>query len=442
MRRRRRFVVSILLAAFTSLASFASGQGRGLAEGLASASAMCLPEDPKAAAFRPGDRITITQYERIDPDPNDRMPSNKTPYPSFRLRAEVSGDFDVAEDGTISIPIFGQFQASAKSVEELRDAIARSFEATLGHVGVVTIAVAEHQPIYVDGVVKSPGAYKYTPGLTAMHAVSLAGGYQDLKLDSLQFMQETNTGEQAKQSLARLLVRQAVLKAELNGTGVLTPPVLQDLVDESRAREMIAAQVAERKTVLEATASQEKAETELIESAKRALSARKTQIGTLDSAIEARDERLKNLDVMKSKGLTSDFMYESAQAEYMDTLSRRQDADVGIQQSEDQLNNAQSVLKKIELDARFALQHEIADLDLQVSQQSIIYRSHLATVSAVNADPSLSPSSPPLVYELVRRTAAGSVGTFQIKGTCLLQPGDLVRVYPGVLKPQEDVVSK
>ena len=34
----------------------------------------------------------------------------------------------------------------------------------------------ERQPVYVLGPVKNPGAYKYAPGMTVLHAVALAGG--------------------------------------------------------------------------------------------------------------------------------------------------------------------------------------------------------------------------------------------------------------------------
>jgi polysaccharide biosynthesis/export protein ExoF len=407
-------------------------------------SALCSHDDTKGTRFRPGDRIELTEYERLDPDPNDRAPG-KPGYPSFRLRPEVSGDFDVAEDGTITVPILGQFPAAGKTVEQLRTAVSATFESTLGHAGLITIAIAERQPIYVDGVVKNPGAYKYSPGLTAFHAVSLAGGYQDIKLESheilLQTMQEAETVEQVKQTLERLLAREAVLKAELNSTQVSPPAALLDIAGQDHAKELISAQLAERRTVLESNATQEREQTQLINSAKQALDVRTNQVTLVDSAIQQRGARLKNLESMMSRGLTSEFMFETAQAEYMDTMSRKQDVAVGIQQSHDQLNNAQAALDKLKLDARFAIQKEVSDLELQIAQQSVVYRAHLATVGIIDADPNLSPGSTQLVYELVRRIDGG-VATALIKGLCLLQPGDLIRVYLPSGKTPEDVVAK
>ena len=258
--------------------------------------AVCSIEDASVARFRAGDRITLTQYERIEPNPNDRLPVAATAYPSYRLRAEVSGDFSVAEDGTISIPILGQFDAAGKSVQELRDAIGRSFGSTLGHVGIITIAIAEHQPVYVDGAIKNPGAYKYTPGLTALHAVSLAGGYEDIKLEShailLQTMQEANTGEQAKQTLERLLARDAVLRADLESKPVSAPQALLDLVGETRANALIAAQASERKTLDETNAVQQEQQARLMDSAQQALDVRQSQVRFMDTALAERGARI------------------------------------------------------------------------------------------------------------------------------------------------------
>jgi exopolysaccharide production protein ExoF len=394
--------------------------------------AVCSPDDSQFGRFRAGDRISLTEYERIDPDPNDRQ-AVASAYPSYRLRAEVSGDFDVAEDGTIAVPILGQFTAAGKTVGELRDAVAAAFESTLGHAGVITIAVTEHQPIYVDGLVKNPGAYKYTPGLTALHAVSLAGGYQDIKLEShqvlLSTLQEVQGGEQTKASLERLLAREAVLRAELDATSLSAPPTaLIDLAGESRANELMANQVAERKTLAETKMLEQQRQAQLIDNAKQVLDERAVQIDMVNAAVEERSGRMKKLKAMMSKGVSNETFYQTAQTEYLDSLARKQDVIAAVQQVQAQLSDAQMALGKLKLDARYALQHEISDLELQIAQQSMVYRSHLTATRIFDADPNASLGGSPLTYEVVRRTA-GRVATYRVKGSCPLQPGDLVRVF-------------
>ena len=407
-------------------------------------SAICVLDEPRSTRFRAGDTITLTQYERVDPDQNDRMPAQNA-YPNYRLRSEVSGDFNIAEDGTISVPILGQFKAAGMTVDALHDAISQAFESVLGHAGVITVSIAERQPVYVDGVVKMPGAYKYTSGLTVLHAVSLAGGFNDVKLEShqvlLQTVQEAVNGEQAKSRLERLLARLAVLQAALDSAPVSTPQALLDLASESHAKELVAAQVAERQTVVDTNAVLDRQQSQLIVSANQALDVRTNQLKEYDAEIEERAARLKTLQSMISKGLSNENFYETAQAEYMGALGRKQEAIAGIQLAQSQITDAQSRLAKLKLDAKFALQHEISDLELQIAQQWIVYRSHLTIASIVDPDPNAVPGAPPLVYELVRRTG-GRAATYQVKGSCLLQPGDFVRVYLGSGKRPEDVVSK
>jgi protein involved in polysaccharide export with SLBB domain len=441
----RNIPIYIAIAAAAFPIGSALADEAGLRDyGTPAANAICSQEDAHAAQFRPGDRITLTEYERIDPDPNDRLPA-KSPYPSYRLRAEVSGDFDVAEDGTISVPILGLFTAAGQTVQQLRDAVGKAFESTLGHVGVITIAIAEHQPIYVDGVVKNPGAYKYTPGLTALHAVSLSGGYEDIKLEShqvlLSTLQEAQSGEQAKASLERLLAREAVLRAELNSTSPSLPPTLLDMVGESSAKELLAELVAERQTVVERNAIEQQQQHQVVDSARRLLDARTSQVKMIDAAIAERGERVQKLKAMMAKGSSSQDFYQLAQAEYLDTLARKQDVAAGIEQSLAEMNNAQMNLAKLKLDARFALQHEISDLELQIAQQSIVYRSHIASANIINGDPNASPGAAPLAYELTRR-AGGRVATYRVDGSCLLHPGDLVRVFPGDGSGLAEVVNR
>ena len=407
-------------------------------------SAFCSQDDATVAKFHVSDRITLTEYERVDPNPNDRLPAAGA-FPNYRLRAEVSGDFTVGDDGIISIPILGRFQAAGKSAEELRDAVSRAFDTTLGHVGIITISVAERQPIYVDGLVKNPGAFRYTSGLTALHAVSLAGGYQDIKLESHQFllqtMQELENGEQAKKTLERSLARETVLRAELESTRPAAPPqALIDVAGETRARALLEEQLRERETVIQTENVEVQRESRRLEEAKQALDVRSSQIEMADDAVQHRESRLRNLEAMLQRGSLSSPYYESAQAEYLDTVSRKKEIEAAILQTRTQMGDAQSNLAKIKLDARLALQRELSSLALQIAQLTIVYRTHLASLNVMDADPNISPEALHVDYEIVRRLGAG-VASYRVPGSCLLQPGDLVRVHTGEKSPSQVVAQ-
>jgi hypothetical protein len=164
-----------------------------------------------------------------------------------------------------------------------------------------------------------------------------------------------------------------------------------------------------------------------MDNAKYALNVRMGQMAMIDAAIERRGRRAENLQGLHSRGQVGEPVYDSAQAEYLETMSRKQEVVVGIQQIQAQVSDAEANLARLKLDARFALQHEISDLEQQIAQQAVVYRSHLAVASIINADPN-TPGATPLTFDLIRRTG-GQVATYRVNGGCLLQPGDLVRVF-------------
>jgi polysaccharide export outer membrane protein len=43
----------------------------------------------------------------------------------------------------------------------------------------ITISIDEYRPFFISGAVNSPGSYEYVPGMTAMQAVVIAGGFTE-----------------------------------------------------------------------------------------------------------------------------------------------------------------------------------------------------------------------------------------------------------------------
>ncbi|MBV1925850.1 MAG: polysaccharide biosynthesis/export family protein, partial [Rhodobacteraceae bacterium] len=90
----------------------------------------------------------------------------------------VSGEYTVAADGTLMVPLIGQIEAQGKALGELSATLQQQFRREIGlakspH---VALEIVGHQPVYVLGDVTSPGAYPFRPGLTAQQALALARG--------------------------------------------------------------------------------------------------------------------------------------------------------------------------------------------------------------------------------------------------------------------------
>jgi len=91
-------------------------------------------------------------------------------------RPELTGEYTVQEDGTISVPLLGFIPVANRSAQQVHDDLLESFNQLLGRKGMVNILSLERAPVYVLGPVRNPGSFKYASGMTILHAIALAGG--------------------------------------------------------------------------------------------------------------------------------------------------------------------------------------------------------------------------------------------------------------------------
>lgn len=162
----------------------------------------------------------------------------------------------VAEDGVVSLPLFGDIKVSGLSPSQVRtrlkhDAPGKSYRPKLQNPnGQVVSITAEDvffdliasRPVYVHGDVGKPGEVTYRPDLTVRQAVTLAGGYDVARLRQADPFIEM---ENARTDYAALWIafahQQATvwrLEAELKGrddighTDIPTVPVDPELVSQ------------------------------------------------------------------------------------------------------------------------------------------------------------------------------------------------------------------
>lgn len=90
---------------------------------------------------------------------------------------DVSGEFEVDGDGTITFPLLGQVRAADETVEQLKTHITRELDENYLVDPRVSVEVLNYRPFYILGEVQQPGSYPYQAGLTVRQAVALAGGY-------------------------------------------------------------------------------------------------------------------------------------------------------------------------------------------------------------------------------------------------------------------------
>jgi polysaccharide export outer membrane protein len=124
-----------------------------------------------------------------DPGVNDNPPPDQAP--NYRvdvgdlLSIRVFGEPDLSIEarvkpgGIISYPFLGELQVAGLTTEEVDAAITQGLEGDYLIAPIVYVSVAEYRKFYVNGQVKTPGAYEFSPGLTIHKAISMAGGFTE-----------------------------------------------------------------------------------------------------------------------------------------------------------------------------------------------------------------------------------------------------------------------
>ncbi|WP_210419009.1 SLBB domain-containing protein [Bradyrhizobium sp. NAS80.1] len=132
------------------------------------------PPPPTAAAIAVGDKLKLSFFEPLTADKFSAGRNRQGP--SFSLRAEFSGEYVVASDWSVTVPVIGRVIVAHRTAEVVANDLTETFDKLIGHAGFVTATITSRSPIYVIGPVKTPGAYPFSPGLTILHAIALAGG--------------------------------------------------------------------------------------------------------------------------------------------------------------------------------------------------------------------------------------------------------------------------
>jgi polysaccharide biosynthesis/export protein ExoF len=427
----RNFAAAFLLAAASQLPA---GWDRPAyaGSGTAATEAAITPSPSTGSRYKIGDQLKITFFEKLDVDADtdaDRQRSDR----SFHQRMDISGDYMVDEKGTISIPLLGSVEVAGKDEKAVTEALARPFESLIGRVGFINIVVKEQQPIYIIGPVKTPGVYKYSPGLTVLHAVALAGGFDSGVSDIwhlVEAVRETQTNQTSLDRLKRLLAREAVLRAERDGGEVAVPGRLIDLTSESVAKSLVDSEKSRRESEIQLQQTREKTLAKNIDNLKKSIEIRRGRVGFIGDSVDARTSRLNNLRGLQNRGSVTNYVVVQAQSDLADTQDRRQDMLVSISDAEASLDQAKQQQAEFGKDARQKLDGELTTIGDEISVLTKTLASGVGlskTMTKIAAANELTAGKQDTKIEIIRRTPTGNTVT-RAEPTTPLEAGDLVRI--------------
>jgi protein involved in polysaccharide export with SLBB domain len=90
---------------------------------------------------------------------------------------DLSGEYQVSDDGRIAFPLIGELRAAGSSAEEFRQHLIDALRNGFVRNPRVTVEIANYRPINVVGEVRNAGQFTYRPGISVKDAIAMAGGY-------------------------------------------------------------------------------------------------------------------------------------------------------------------------------------------------------------------------------------------------------------------------
>ncbi len=144
----------------------------------------------------------------------------------------ITGTYAVGADGTVVFPYIGQITVAGQSPGAVSDQIGEALKQqfALADRPFASVSIEERRPVLVGGAVQRPGEVPYVTGMTARHAVALAGGILAPTGSEASVMVQSLTAEAQVRILtdqtAAAVLRVARLRAELDGAQEM---VVEDL---------------------------------------------------------------------------------------------------------------------------------------------------------------------------------------------------------------------
>lgn len=104
-------------------------------------------------------------------------------FPGDVIAIRVFGEPDlssdaltVGENGSVTLALIGEVPVAGKSAREIEMELINRLKGSYLIDPKVSVAVKQYRSVYVNGQVRSAGAYPFEPGLTVRKVISKAGG--------------------------------------------------------------------------------------------------------------------------------------------------------------------------------------------------------------------------------------------------------------------------
>jgi polysaccharide biosynthesis/export protein ExoF len=345
----------------------------------------------------------------------------------------MTADYAVGVDGTVSVPFLGAVQAEGRTSQEIGVEIAEGLQNrfALPERPDATVEIVGYQPIIVMGLVRAPGQFDYRPGLSAQHAVGLAGGLLDELTRGSDAARDLLTTEGAlvllEDQRERLLVLRARLEAERNGAPF--PQTIPGLGSGNAATMLVDAETA----IMKVRQDSLDRELEAIEDQKTLITAEIAALEAKQVALTRQQElaqsEMENAESLADRGLVANARLFEVERMLVTVENQTLDVSTALLEARQNLATAESDRISL-LDTRLAeivtegqlVDAELAEIERKITTQRAL-SSHLLATSQTTGDPAI------VEIEIVIRRQNEVLRNAEAEP---LRPGDIVDVVlPG-----------
>lgn len=353
----------------------------------------------------------------------------------------LNGEFVVSAAGTVSLPIIGSVKAAGLTLDQVSASIGERLKDEVGMQKRpnASVEVSEYRPFFITGLVSKPGRYNYSPGLSVVQALSMAGGtlgLLDPDLTGLQRDALVGQGDIRSLEIERLglLARQARVDAVIENKPA---PVLPSELTERASQPVVDRMTREEKDLFDTRQHSVAAEIDALNQGKilasNQIDALKSKATSLAKQIDLAAKEMANVTKLLSAGLTVSTRSLGASQNLSDLESRNLDVALANLKAQQDVAKADQDIANVRNRYRVDALTEAADVRDRLSANAektatahalldnISQRSPLAAAALLgNGQRSLETT--------IDRPVGGHVETLVVGDNDPVLPGDIIRV--------------
>jgi polysaccharide biosynthesis/export protein ExoF len=349
------------------------------------------------------------------------------------LRSPINGEYTVSPNGFVSLPLVGNVRALGLQASVLAAEVSEKLQAklSLSERPTTSIEIIQFRPFFVMGDLERPGEYAFRPGLTALQAASLAGGFYRASSPTLaqarrDAVQAAGERRSLSARITELTVRRSRLEAELKNAEAIE--FSQD-IQSRKADPVVAAAMRLEGTIFDARrrafSTSISAQKKLIDLYGQEILALKAQAESLERHRDATKQQADNLRSLQSRGLATMGREFDIDRMLADVAIRKQELDAKSLRLQQELVKAETATQEADARRKQDIATELQTLQGTVDdlEQKLLLADQTLTGTELSSSRNQRPS-----FKLVRQDASGGETELVATTSTPLQPGDILIV--------------